>query len=232
MHQISDKVFAKDFLFEVEIATPLLPSPYEAYPYLLIENFLDENICKEIIDTAQTDHDGIEATLRSDKSTLNTQIRNTKIHKLSTRHQALYTSALESIRPQVEKFFSLSLTQSTQPQLLEYTQGSFYKAHSDDSSVLLKDTQVMGFKQVAPQRKITTLLFLSEHTQEVTSPYQFSGGALSFTYFEDAEGKAIRFTPKMGSLIVFGSNPIYTHEVDEVTDGYRLTVAQWHDALL
>jgi SM-20-related protein len=33
-------------------------------------------------------------------------------------------------------------------------------------------------------------------------------------------------------LVVFASNPIYTHEVKEVKEGYRLTLVQWHDALL
>jgi len=232
MHQISDKIYAEDFLFEVEIATPLLPSPYEAYPYLLIENFLDEATCQSIIDKARADSDVTEAGLRSENSSLNTNIRNTKIHKFSASHQNIYTKALDNIRPTIEQFFSLSLTQSTQPQLLEYTQGSFYKAHSDDSSVLMRDGEIIGFKQVAPQRKLTTLLFLSEYSQEVETPYQFSGGALEFNYFRDTDGKNIELKAKMGTLLVFGSNPIYTHEVQEVSEGYRLTVAQWHDALL
>ena len=232
MHQISDKVFAEDFLFEVEIATPLLPSPYEVYPYLLIENFLDESTCQSIIDEARANNDVTEAALRSNQSGLNTKIRNTKIHKFSAIHHNIYNDALNNIRPTIEQFFSLSLTQSTQPQLLEYTQGSFYKAHSDDSSVLMRDGKIIGFKQVAPQRKLTTLLFLSEYFQEVETPYQFNGGALVFNYFKDADGKTLELKGKMGTLIVFGSNPIYTHEVKEVIEGYRLTVAQWHDALL
>ena len=232
MYQISDKIFAEDFLFQVKIATPLLPSPYETYPYLVIENFLDEVTCQSIIDEARADHNVTEAGLRSENSSLNTKIRNTKIHKLSTPHQSIYNDALNNIRPNIEQFFSLSLTQSTQPQLLEYTQGSFYKAHSDDSSVLIRDEEIIGFKQVAPQRKLTTLLFLSEYSQKVKTPYQFNGGALVFNYFKDTDGKTIELKGRMGTLIVFGSNPIYTHEVREVTKGYRLTIAQWHDALL
>jgi len=232
MHQISDKVFAEDFLFDLEITTPLLPSPYESYPYLLIENFLDEESCKSIIDEARINDDVTEAALRSDNKSSNTKIRNTKIHKLSTTHQCIYNEALQNLRPHIEKFFSLSLTQSTQPQLLEYTQGSFYKAHSDDSSVLLKEGTIIGFKQVASQRKITTLLFLSEQADEISTPYQFKGGELTFNYFRDEKDKLILLTPKMGTLIVFGSNPIYTHEVKEVLDGYRLSIAQWHDAIL
>ena len=233
MHQISDKVFAEDFLFELDIATPLLPSPYEEFPFLVIENFLDEKVCKEIIDSAQADNDATDAGLRSNNETLDQKIRNTKIHKLSALHQKLYDEALDTLRPQIESFYSLSLTSSTQPQLLEYTAGSFYKAHSDDSSVLVdKEMNIVGFKQVAPQRKVTTLLVVSEYSDKKLSPYQFCGGELTFNYFKDSEGKPLLFTPKMGTIIVFGSNPIYTHEVKVVEDGYRLTVAQWHDAIL
>ena len=233
MHQISDKVFAEDFLFELDIATPLLPSPYEEFPFLVIENFLEESTCKAIIDEAKADSDATDAELRSGDQVLNQKIRNTKIHKLINLHQKLYDEAFNAIRPKIESFYSLSLTSSTKPQLLEYTKGSFYKAHSDDSSVLVdKNRNIVGFKQVAPQRKITTLLFISEQGDDKLSPYQFGGGELTFSYFKDSEGLPLLLTPKMGTLIVFGSNPIYTHEVKVVTDGYRLTVAQWHDAIL
>ena len=233
MHQISDKVFAEDFLFETEIATPLLSSPYEEFPFLTIENFLDEATCKEIVENAQSNSDVINAQLRSSDETLNQSIRNTKIHKLSTLHQTLYEKAFSAIRPQIESFYSLSLTSSTKPQLLEYTKGSFYKAHADDSSVLVdKNKNVVGFKQVAPQRKITTLLFLSEHSDKELTSYQFSGGELTFNYFKDEQENSLLLTPKMGTIIVFASNPIYTHEVKMVTGGYRLSVAQWHDAIL
>ncbi len=233
MHQISDKVFAEDFLFELDIETPLLPSPYEEFPYLIIENFLDEATCKEIIDSAKADNDAIDAELRSSDETLNQKIRNTKIHKLSSLHQKLYDEAFNTLRPKIESFYSLSLTSSTKPQLLEYTKDSFYKAHSDDSSVLIdKNKNIVGFKQVAPQRKITTLLFVSEQGDGKLSPYQFSGGELTFNYFKDSDNRALLLTPKMGPLIVVGGNPIYTREVKTVKDGYRLTVAQWHDAIL
>ncbi len=233
MRQISDEVFAEDFLFEVEIATPLLPSPYAKLPYLVIENFLDDATCREIIDQVQAIQDGSDAQLRSATHTDNQKIRKTKIHTLSSYHQDLYDKAFDTIREKIEHFFTLSLTQATKTQVLEYTAGSFYKPHSDDSSVLVdKSKSIIGFKQVAPTRKITTLLFVSEHCEKDPDTYQFCGGELSFSYFTNTQGEALIIKPKMGSMIVFGSNPIYTHEVKEVTDGFRVTVAQWHDGIL
>lgn len=233
MRQISDEVFAEAFLFEIDIATPLLPSPYAKLPYLVIENFLDDATCREIIDQARETHDSSDAQLRSNTKADNQNIRKTKIHTLSDYHQKLYDSAFENIRQEIEHFFALSLTQATKAQVLEYTTGSFYKPHSDDSSVLVdKSKNIIGFKQVAPTRKITTLLFVSEYCEANPDAYQFCGGELLFSYFKDSEGKALEIRPKMGTLIVFGSNPIYTHEVKEVTDGLRITIAQWHDGIL
>ena len=233
MRQISDEVFADDFLFEIEIATPLLPSPYAKLPYLLIEDFLDDETCREIIDQAQATQDSSDAQLRSDTQSDNQKIRKTKIHTLSSYHQDLYDKAFDTIREEIEHFFALSLTQTTKTQVLEYTAGSFYKPHSDDSSVLIdKSKNIIGFKQVAPTRKITTLLFVSEHCEANPNAYQFCGGELAFSYFTNSDGEALLMRPKMGTLIVFGSNPIYTHEVKEVTDGFRVTVAQWHDGIL
>lgn len=233
MRQISDHIFAEEFLFERDIATPLLPSPYNEYPFMIIENFLNDAACKAIVDSIKKSNDAIEAKLRSRKKKLNPKIRKTKIYTLRGVHKKLYDSAMLAIRPEIEAFFALSLTLSTKPQVLEYTKGSFYRPHADDSSFLLDGNGVLlGFKQVTPERKITTVFFGTDFSEVPSTPYQFSGGELAFSYFKDAEGLPFEYKPKMGSLLVFASNPIYTHEVKEVKEGYRLTIAQWHDALL
>ncbi len=234
LRQISDKVFAEAFLFDLDIATPLLPSPYAEFPFLVIEGFMDELSCKAIVDAAKKAKNAKHAALLSRRKKLNQKIRKTKILTLSPAHKKLYTQAFNRARPEIEHFFSLSLTTSTDVQVLEYTPGSFYKAHADDSSMLvdLDDGKVVGFKQVSPQRKVSSVLFASEQSETVHTPYQFSGGELIYNYFKDEEGNTVMFRPKMGTLIVFASNPIYTHEVKTVTEGYRLTLVQWHDALL
>ena len=131
----------------------------------------------------------------------------------------------------IEEFFSLPLTTSTKIQTLEYTKGSFYKAHSDDSNVLLKDDELVGFIPVAPQRKITSVLFTTSHNKEKTKN-SFQGGELVFNYLYDEEEKQIRLEPQAGDMIVFLSNPYFTHEVLEVKDGYRLSLVQWHDGII
>jgi SM-20-related protein len=60
----------------------------------------------------------------------------------------------------------------------------------------------------------------------------FSGGELLFNYLMDEEGHTITLRPQAGDMIVFLSNPYFSHEVLPVTDGFRLTLVQWHNALL
>jgi SM-20-related protein len=233
VRQISDKIFAESFLFEVDIATPLLSNPYFEFPYLIIENFLDQQCCRQIVNAVQRDKDAQSAALRGRKKRVDKSIRKTKIYALMPVHRELYDQAFVRERAQIEAFFALSLTTSTDVQVLEYTKGSFYKAHADDSSVLIdKEGKTIGFKQVAPHRKLTTVLYVSEHNDELPDQYSYSGGELAFNYFHDLNGEVVTLKPKMGTLVVFASNPIYTHEVKEVKEGYRLTLVQWHDALL
>jgi SM-20-related protein len=233
VRQISDKIYAEGFLFDLDIATPLMSNPYQEFPYLIIENFLDQQCCRQIINAVQCDNDAQSAALRGRKKRVDKSIRKTKIYTLMPVHRELYDRAFARERAQIEAFFALSLTTSTDEQVLEYTEGSFYKAHADDSSVLIdKEGRTIGFKQVAPHRKLTTVLFVSEHSDDVQDRYSYRGGELAFNYFHDLDGNVVTLKPKMGTLVVFASNPIYTHEVKEVKEGYRLTLVQWHDALL
>lgn len=236
MVQISNYVFCKKFLTKLNIKTGILPNPYYDYPFMIIENFLSDTTCEEITSSTRTNKDVVEAEIRKQNSNnidtdINTSIRKTNIHKLNPNHKRIYDKNFLKHQKDIEKFFNLALTTSTKIQTLEYTKGSFYKQHSDDSSVLLKNNQVVGFTPVALERKITTVLFTTNHS-DVISENNFDGGELIFNYLCDKEGKKIKIKPKVGDMIVFLSNPYFTHEVLEVKVGYRISLVQWHDAII
>jgi predicted 2-oxoglutarate/Fe(II)-dependent dioxygenase YbiX len=88
------------------------------------------------------------------------------------------------------------------------------------------------FYTIAPQRKLTTVLFTTSHSKHIEDPYHFSGGELLFNYLFDKDGNTIKFEPKAGDMIIFPSNPYFSHEVLRVQQGYRLTLVQWHDAII
>lgn len=230
MHQISNFVYARDELLGWDIPTKRLPNPYHDFPYMIFKAFLSPEECCEITRFALQDRDSENAQLRG--KALDKTIRNTALHVLPKELETLYEKRFETIRPKIEDFFSLSLSKSTKVQVLEYREGSFYLRHSDDSSELRdKQGNTIGFKPVAPERKLTTLLFTTSYAQNPTDSYHFSGGELLFNFLCDEGGEMITINPEAGDMVVFLSNPYFSHEVLPVTKGFRLSLAQWHDAL-
>jgi SM-20-related protein len=236
MQQISNHVFCEDFLTQLNIESKILPNPYYDYPFLVIKNFFSPKSCRLIVDSIRKNSDAIDAKIRVKKDIiveekLSQSIRKTKVYELEEKFATLYEKNFKKHQKMIEEFFSLALTTSTQIQTLEYTKGSFYKAHSDDSNVLLKEDKIVGFLNVAPQRKITTVLFATS-CDEKEADNHFSGGELVFNYLYDKQGNNITLKPQAGDMIVFLSNPFFTHEVKMVKNGYRLTMVQWHDAVV
>ncbi|RXJ98113.1 hypothetical protein CRU98_11390 [Arcobacter sp. CECT 8986] len=229
MVQISNYIYCKDNILQLDMPTRLFPNPYYDYPYMIIDDFFSENSIKELNRLLRIDDDIEEAKVRKltrinsiDKK-LDKSIRKTKIHKIPTEFDELYQKQFQFYQKQIEEFFKMALTTSTSVQILEYTKGCFYKAHSDDSNMLLKDDKLVGFKPVAEQRKITTVLFLSD---------DYEGGELVFNYLYNKDEEVVQIRGRSGQMVVFLSNPVFTHEVKEVKNGNRFTLVQWHDAVL
>ena len=134
----------------------------------------------------------------------------------------------------IEAYFSAALTTATDIQVLEYEEGFFYKRHADDSNEIVDQTtgETAGFNLIAPQRKITTVLFASSHDPKPQTPHSFSGGELLFNYLKDRDGNPVTLFPQAGDMVVFLSNPVFSHEVRPVRGGYRLSLVQWHNALM
>jgi len=240
--QISDKVFCDKRLQGWGICNPILPNPYNEYPFLVIKNFFDTSLMHEIAQSIYQDSNVQKAKVKQMilnsivDSTLNEKIRKTNIYKLDALYTQLYEKNFKFYQSQIERFFNLSLTIATPIQVLEYTQGSFYIKHSDDSNELVdKQSNTIGFACIAPQRKLTTLLFATAHQDQEASQEDaefFSGGELLFNYLFDKEGKNILFKPQAGDMIVFPSNPYFSHEVKVVTSGYRLSLVKWSNAII
>ncbi|RXK10845.1 hypothetical protein CRV05_00280 [Halarcobacter bivalviorum] len=234
LDQISNYVFCDRRLNDFDFEIKLLPNPYYDYPFLIIKDFLSQTICDDIIKSVKKEDDFIDAKIKKENylNYTDKSIRKTKIYKLSDEYKNIYTKRFLECQKQIEEYFSLALTTSTKVQVLEYQEGSFYKAHSDDSNMIYKDEELIGFKNVAINRKITTVLFASSCDEEKKEYNTFSGGELVFNFLFDEKGDVIKYKPKAGEMIVFLSNPYFTHEVLEVKSGYRLSLVQWHDALI
>lgn len=231
MHQISNYVYARDELLSWDIPTKRLPNPYHDFPYMVLEGVLSPSECRAITAAALADKDAVQAELRG--KSLDTAIRKTDIHTLSAEHRALYDRRFEAVRSEIEAFFAISLSKATDVQVLGYESGSFYVKHSDDASELRDNGgNIVGYRTVAPERKLTTVLFTTSYTPNPTDSDHFSGGELLFNYLCDEAGNTITLRPEAGDMVVFLSNPYFAHEVLPVTDGFRLSLVQWHDGLM
>ena len=222
MHQISNYVYAHDDLLEWDIPTKRLPNAYHDFPYMLINGVLTSQECQEITSFVQDESQKHTAALRGRDADFT--IRKTDIYTLPPEYTSLYQSRFDALRLEIETFFTLSLTRSTPLQVLGYSEGAFYVKHADDSSELRdRNGETVGYVTVAPERKLSSVLFVND---------SFEGGELLFNYLYDTQGHPIKVQPKAGDMLVFLSNPYFSHEVLPVTRGFRLSLVAWHDALL
>lgn len=240
MVQISEHIFCDDFIQGCYIQSKLLPNPYLQYPYLIIENFLTPEECNlivsEIKESSEFDQAMVKTTVLNSivAPSVVEEIRKTSIYKLSEYLESIYHENFLKHQPKIEEYFSMALTTATQIQALEYKVGDFYIKHADDSNEIIdKEGNTTGFICVAPQRKLTTVLFVSSHEakKDTLCVNSFDGGELIFNYLYDADANQIKLEPKAGDMVVFLSNPVFSHEVLPVKSGYRATLVQWHNCI-
>jgi SM-20-related protein len=233
MRQVSNLLYCSDFLFDIRIASGLLSKPYSDYPFLIIDDFFSKIECDGILEHIKATNEHEEAKIKSAIGIssilplVDQAIRKTDIYTLTFGQDECFDLRLESFRPQIEKFFNVSLLVASETQVLSYKKDSFYVRHADDSSEIVdSDGAAIDYKQVAPHRIITTVLFLNGNDDS------FSGGELVFSHLADIDGIPFCYKPKRGFMVVFPSNPYFAHEVLKVTSGHRATLVNWHDALV
>ena len=240
MIQISEYIYCDDFVQECYMESRFFPNPYLDYPYLIIENFFTADVCDLVVSEIQNSSEADKAMVKSTilnsvvAPSVDEEIRRTGLYKLSDYIQTIYAATFAKHQSKIETTFSMALTTATQIQALEYLPGDFYIKHADDSSEILdKEKNSIGFVCVAPQRKLTTVLFVSSHeaVKTDTTQHSFDGGELIFNYLYDKNGNQIKLTPKAGDMIIFPSNPCFSHEVLPVKSGYRATLVQWHNCI-
>ena len=240
MKQLSTYVYCDALFDTIEIPHAIFSSPYQDYPYLIIKNFFSKEVCKVLTQFVQEDTQSKEkAEVRKQvdagviKSNIVEEYRKTNIGKLDANYEKMYAEQFNRYKPEIEAYFSVAMNHSTKVQVLEYRKGFFYVKHADDSSELVnKAKETVGFKVVAPQRKLSSVLFVTSHVENAKAGEpSFIGGELLFNYLYDSEGNPVKIKPEAGDMIIFPSNPYFSHEVLKVEEGYRLTLVQWHDTV-
>jgi len=96
----------------------------------------------------------------------------------------------------------------TTPDLMRYTRGGYYKAHSDADIFDPK----MGIWKKVLDRDYSLLLYLNN---------DFEGGAVRFEHFN------YTYHPEKGDLLIFPSDYLYLHEALLVKSGVRYVIVSW-----
>ena len=214
MVRISEKIYALDEVWNMDFDKYPLASFYNEYPFLIFENLLTKDECKEAINSL-----GIcdyKASLVG--SGIDESIRKTIIHSPTSKIKSLFEKAFLQVKEKAERFYGVSFLKGTPLQVLEYKDGGFYKCHADNASEIIKDNKLVGYKVVREERKLTTLLFLND---------DFEGGEIEFCHLRYNDGKRVIHKPKAGEMIIFPSHGLFAHEVKPVKNNNRFAVVKW-----
>lgn len=214
------------------------PSPYNDYPFLLLEDLMGRELCRsfcqDIINESECEFIGL---LAKDEGILgekiDTRIRKTLSYIPTNLLEIAYSDMFLGVKSTIEDYFKLAIVQSSALQVLGYERGYFYERHSDNcSEIFNKHGDIVEFSLTAPHRKLTTVFFISEYAEEPQDIGEFSGGELVFDFICDEKGVPFTLQPKRGVMVAFPSNPYFSHTVKEVLCGYRISLVQWHDCVV
>lgn len=236
--QVSNKVFTpKSWLDNlVPDSMKIYPNPYYDYPFIYENIDFDFSYMKDFIQYHENESKKIGIISTDEGAILpkkNTQIRNTYNIIPNDTFLKEYNRFFELQRKKIEEFFNVSLMQSIDPQILIYKDGCFYKRHSDNCSEIVDlNSNILEFKPVAPARVITTVLFITSNKKEPLNDFEFSGGDLQFDFLYDDKFKKISIKPQEGDFVSFLSNPYFSHSVKKVKEGTRISIVQWHNAIV
>ena len=142
LDQISNFVYCDAKLNEMDIETKLLPNPYYDYPYMIIENFFEDSLCDEINCFIAKKDEYENANLRVRNSInaldekLDKKIRNTNLYKLDDFFENMYYERFSKKQKNIEEYFKLPITSSTDIQALEYKKSALHMFKTN-----IKETQ-------------------------------------------------------------------------------------------
>lgn len=236
MVKVSSKFSCKeDILVKIPAEARFLQSFDTELPVFLHEEFLAPEICDALYNrlrsTGSAGRVGVSTPGEAERFTVKEEFRKTDFFRLSADDLALYQNAFEKIRPAIDAFFKVKTGKSEGVQALGYSPGCKYTLHADDGDPTFDDKgQWTGWKITMGWRVISTILFITDSAARVTAPNQCTGGHVTFDYLLDERSDPLRIVPKKGLFVAFPSTPIFSHQVHEVTEGYRISLVEWYPA--
>lgn len=118
MIQISDKILLDEYIYNLDIQTNYLPSPYKETPYLIIKNFLEPHELSLFVKEVNEDDNPEQAKVKSEvihgvvEPKVIKKYRNTNIYHLDEHLDDIYKSRFLKYQKTIEEYFNIALTLS------------------------------------------------------------------------------------------------------------------------
>jgi predicted 2-oxoglutarate/Fe(II)-dependent dioxygenase YbiX len=178
---------------------------------VIIENFLDDSICKKLIDQTEFAHSKKATIVKT--STTNFEIvdesnRKTDVYDLGECYSQIKLLLQKTFSELLNKYYSTNIVWYEEPQLLRYVKGGFYHPHSDSESW---DSSNKKWYKSMP-RDFSFLIYLNE---------EFTGGEIIFPNFD------FKLKPRKGMFVCFPSDHRFIHKVTETLSGVRYAIVTW-----
>lgn len=124
--------------------------------------------------------------------------------------QAAVDQRISGVRPDLERFFGVTLTGSECAMFYRYGAGDYFKVHRD-----------VGYPGEDHPRQVSLVLYLNDPSGSIGPSYE-GGTLILYDLFGDGLGKGefgVKIEPAAGLLVAFRSR--LRHEVTPITAGTR-----------
>ena len=195
-------------------------APTNLFDLYLAPAFFDAKACAELIAELAASPQG-PATVYGLAAGGAVDERVRKVARVTPSAQTMdkVRQQLMAAAPAVGAHFGLTLRTCEEPQFLRYEVGSFFVAHQDGNTGLLRS-------EAEQARKASVVIFLNPQSDD-EAPGSFAGGSLLFTEWRaDRTRGQYSWDAQTGTLVAF--TPETTHEVTPVTRGERYSIASWY----
>jgi predicted 2-oxoglutarate/Fe(II)-dependent dioxygenase YbiX len=185
----------------------------------VVERFLDEALLARLLDLGRSGPAEAARVLVGEAGLVDGRVRRAGQLRLTDVLLAQVGRLLDALLPELAEHFAVRLSGYQLPQLIRYTAGDFYRAHTDNHP---------GGPPELAARKVSCVAFLNGHTLPVSAG-GFVGGALAFyrlTPRPTPDDCRTLLRPEPGLLVAFPSG-LY-HEVWPVLEGERYTLVTWY----
>jgi prolyl 4-hydroxylase len=179
---------------------------------LLIEDLLDRDTCRQVIEVAEHCHFDAAGIL---VDAVDPEVRNGGILPLNPRdpiQQSTNNLLLGRIKITQEalfRWYGVQFPQAETCSVLRYLPGQQYKRHVDN---ILLSSRFQEVEQGIPTRDVSLVGYLNDG---------FEGGE---TYFDR---QTLKVTPKAGSVILFPSYYTHPHQALPVLSGKKYAWTTW-----